>query len=139
MESLTIEALRFVSGIVAICSSVLTGAIVMAGTQRTCSLDGNRFLAGLIVTSEEAKSSIEEDAELRITTLRSLVLSNVKWGISVIFTSLIVMIFVEEFLSPVIRLVILIMLAAHAFLVVFEMYWGFSEIAYPPRAKASGK
>ena len=76
---------------------------------------------------------------MRILTLRGLILSNVKWGMSVIFTSFAIMVLVDESLSSIIRLVVLIMLAAHAFLVLFEMYWGLSEIAYPPKAKGRGK
>ncbi len=139
MESISIETLRFIAGVIAICFSVLTGALVLAGTMRTSALDGFRFLAVLGLTGEEARAKIDADANLRILTLRSLLLANVKWGMSVICTSFIVMIFVDEFLSTPVRLILLLMLAVHAFLVLFEMYWGFSEIAYPPKAKARGK
>ena len=139
MDSITIDTLRMIAGVLAICFSVLTGALVVAGATRASSLDGFRFLAGLGLASSEAKTEIDTDADMRILTLRGLILTHVKWGMSVIFTSFAIMVLVDESLSSMIRLVVLIMLAAHAFLVLFEMYWGLSEIAYPPKAKGRGK
>lgn len=136
MESLSIDAIRFTAGIIAVCFSVLTGSTVVAGTTRASAMDGVRFLARIGLTGEEARSDIDKQADMRLLTLRGLLLSNVKWGMSVICTAIIIMIVAYEYMSPTVRLALLMLLAAHALLVLYEMYWGLTEIAYPPRERS---
>lgn len=136
MESISIDTIRFTAGIIAVCFSVLTGSMVVAGTTRASAMDGVRFLARIGLTGEEARSDIDKQADMRLLTLRGLLLSNVKWGMSVICTAFLIMIVAYEYMSPTVRLALLMLLAAHALLVLYEMYWGLTEIAYPPRERS---
>lgn len=136
--TISIETLRIVAAVMAIVFSVLTGSFVVAGAGRVTSIDGFRFLAMLGFASEEARERVDREANFRIMVLRGLILRDVAWGISIVLTSIVTLAAVDEYLSQSLRTLLLLLLLGHGLLVLFRLYSGFREIAYPPEAMRRG-